>query len=263
MTNQVLAGKSIIITGIGPGFGRTLAEQAALLGGHVCMVSRTSGIMDEVSKTISASGGKSTSILADITSEEDCQRVAEHAESTFGSIDGLVNSAYNPGDIAPVTDIDLNSLSSAFEVTVIGTLKMIKACVPVMRRNGGGSVVNIGSQVARKVVDNQGGYSSTKAALSALTRQLAAEHGVDNIRFNTAAFGWTVSPPARAWLEQIEQQGGATVQDAIDQIAQGIALKRVPEEIECSQAALMLLSDYMKIVNGATLDINGGEYMCL
>jgi NAD(P)-dependent dehydrogenase (short-subunit alcohol dehydrogenase family) len=189
--------------------------------------------------------------------------VAAECVAAFGRIDGLVNSAYRPGDIKPVNEIDLDELGRAFDVTVIGTLRMIRAVVPAMERQGGGAIVNIGSQVARKIVPNQGGYAATKAALSALTRQLAAELGPLNIRVNTPAFGWTISPPAQTWLEQREAEGGQTVQAAVEEIASGIALRRVPQEVECAHAALAFVSDAMQVVTGATLDINGGEYMPL
>jgi NAD(P)-dependent dehydrogenase (short-subunit alcohol dehydrogenase family) len=259
----MLAGKVVIVTGIGPGFGRVLAQEAAALGARVAMVSRSGAIMGEVAQTIAEAGGEAIRIEGDITSEADCQRIVADTLKAFGRIDGLVNSAYRPGDIKPVVDIDLDELAAAFNVTVIGTLRLIRAVVPVMERQGGGSIVNIGSQVARKIVTNQGGYAAVKSALAALTRQLASELGPKGIRFNTPAFGWTISPPARAWLEQCEAEGGQKVDEAIAQIASTIALRRVPGEVECAHAALAFVSDAMRVVTGATLDINGGEHMAL
>ena len=260
---SLLAGKVVIVTGIGPGFGRVLAEEAARLGARVAMVSRSTTLMGEVSELIAREGGEAIAVQADITRQADCQRVVDETLRAFGRIDGLVNSAYRPGDIRPVNEIDLDELAAAFDVTVLGTLRMIRAVVPAMERQGGGSIVNVGSQVARKIVLNQGGYAATKAALSALTRQLAAELGPLNIRVNTPAFGWTISPPARAWLEEQEAAGGPTVEASVAEIASGIALRRVPGEVECAHAALALVSDAMRVVTGATLDVNGGEYMPL
>jgi NAD(P)-dependent dehydrogenase (short-subunit alcohol dehydrogenase family) len=260
---KLLDGKSVIVTGLGPGLGRVLAEEAARQGANVAMVSRSTAIMEEVSAAIEATGGRTLVIQADVTRDADCARVAERTVAAFGRIDGLVNSAYRPGDIKPVLEIDLEELARAFEVTVIGTLRMIRAVVPQMERQGGGAIVNIGSQVARKFVNNQGGYAATKAAQAALTRYLAVELGAKNIRFNTPSFGWTISPPARAWLERLEAEGGPAVEQSIAGIASGLALGRVPRDEEYAQAALALLSDYFSSVTGATLDVNGGEYMPL
>ncbi|WP_336951302.1 SDR family oxidoreductase [Sphingobium aromaticivastans] len=263
MVAQMLEGKSVIITGIGPGFGRVLGEEAARMGAKVALVSRSAGIMQEVASAIADFGGTAITIQADITSQADCDRVAAETIGAFGRIDGLVNSAYKPGDIRPVTELDLDELRAAMDVTVIGTMRMIRAVVPQMTAQGDGAIVNIGSQVARKIVPNQGGYAATKAALSALSRQLAAELGPVGIRVNMPAFGWTISPPARAYLEQQEAEGGPTYQQSVDAIAANIALRRVPGEVECAHAALAFVGDVMRVVTGSTLDVNGGEFMPL
>ena len=260
---RILEGKTVVVTGIGPGLGRVLAEEAARQGAQVAMVSRSTAIMEEVAAAIEAEGGRALAIQADITADADCAAVAARTLAVFGRIDGLVNSAYRPGDIKPVMELDLDELARAFDVTVLGTLRMIRAVVPQMTAQGGGAIINVGSPVARKHVLNQGGYAATKAAQAALTRYLAIELGEKNIRINTPAFGWTISPPARAWLERQEAEGGPTVADSIAEVAAGLALKRVPADEEYARSALALLSDYFASVTGATLDVNGGEYMTL
>ena len=259
----MLTEKIVIVTGIGPGLGRTIAVEAARSGANVAMVSRTDAIMAEVADEIAALGRKSIRICADITSQNDCDRAAAETVAAFGRIDGLVNSAYFPGTLAPVLDRDLDALSRAFEVTVMGMIRMIRAVVPQMETQGGGSIVNVGSQVARKVVANQGGYAATKAAQASLTRYLAAELGAKGIRFNTPAIGWTMSAPARAWLESEAARGGPSVAEAEAEISATMALGRVPSDAECARGILVFLSDTLSAVTGATLDINGGDYLPL
>jgi NAD(P)-dependent dehydrogenase (short-subunit alcohol dehydrogenase family) len=259
----MLEGKAIIVTGIGPGLGRTIASEAARMGGDVVMVSRSGAIMEEVAAQIAGHGRRALAVRADITSDADCARVAAEAVGAFGRIDGLVNSAYSPGTLAPVLDLDLDALGRAFEVTVMGTLRMIRAVVPQMTAQGGGAIVNVGSQVARKVVRDQGGYAATKAAQASLTRYLAAELGPRGVRCNTPAIGWTMSAPARAWLAQNAAEGGPGVDEAEAAIAATMALGRVPTDEECARGVLVLLSDELGMVTGATLDLNGGDYMPL
>jgi NAD(P)-dependent dehydrogenase (short-subunit alcohol dehydrogenase family) len=202
-------------------------------------------------------------VRADVTNDADCAAVVEQAVSAFGRIDGLVNSAYFPGSLAPVIDLDLDALGRAFEVTVMGTIRMIKAVVPQMERQGGGAIVNVGSQVARKVVEHQGGYAATKAAQASLTRYLAKELGQKGIRVNTPAIGWTMSAPARAWLESEAGKGGPSVAEAEAAISATMALGRVPSDEECARGILIFLLDELSSVTGATLDINGGDYLPL
>ncbi|MCX7283609.1 MAG: SDR family oxidoreductase [Novosphingobium sp.] len=259
----MLTEKIVIVTGIGPGLGRTIALEAARFGADVAMVSRTDTIMAEVAEEIASLGRRSIRICADITSQEDCDRAAAETTAAFGRIDGLVNSAYFPGALSAVLDLDLDALGRAFEVTVMGMIRMIRAVVPQMESQGGGSIVNVGSQVARKVVANQGGYAATKAAQASLTRYLAAELGAKGIRFNTPAIGWTMSAPARAWLEGEAARGGPSVAEAEAGIAATMALGRVPSDAECAKGILVFLSDTLSAVTGATLDINGGDYLPL
>lgn len=259
----ILTGKAIIVTGIGPGLGRTIAAEAARMGADVAMVSRSGAIMAEVAEEIAALGRRSAQIRADITTDADCTRAVAEAVEAFGRIDGLVNSAYFPGALAPVLDLDLDALGRAFEVTVMGTIRMIRAAVPHFEQHGGGAIVNVGSQVARKVVEHQGGYAATKAAQASLSRYLAAELGPRGIRVNTPAIGWTMSAPARAWLEGEAAKGGPSVAEAEAAISATMALRRVPTDEECARGILIFLSDELSSVTGATLDINGGDYLPL
>ena len=120
---SLLAQKVVIVTGIGPGFGRVLAEEAATLGAKVAMVSRSPELMGEVAEKIASNGGEAITVQADVTDLANCQRAADATLEAFGRIDGLVNSAYFPGDIKPVNELDLDALAQAFNVTVLGTLR--------------------------------------------------------------------------------------------------------------------------------------------
>ena len=260
---RILDGKVVIVTGIGPAFGRTLALEAAAMGAKVSMVSRSTAIMAEVAETIRDQGGEAITTPADITRDEDCRRVADATIAAFGRIDGLVNSAYRPGDIKPALDIDLDELERAFEVTVSGTMRMVRAVVPAMRRQKAGAIVNVGSQVARKYIQGQGGYGALKAALAVLTRHLATELGPDGIRVNTPAFGWTVTEPVRDYWRREHEAGGPSAEEAERAVAETLALRTVPNEVACARAALLFVSDLTAAVTGATLDINGGDYMPL
>jgi NAD(P)-dependent dehydrogenase (short-subunit alcohol dehydrogenase family) len=259
----ILAGKSVIITGIGPAFGRTLALEAADMGARLSLVSRSTTVMNEVAAEVKASGGEAITTVADITSEQDCARVAEATIAAFGRIDGLVNSAYRPGDISPALELDLDELKRAFDVTVVGTMRMTRAVVQQMEKQASGAIVNIGSQVARKFILGQGGYGSLKAALSVLTRHLAEELGPKGIRVNTPAFGWTVTEPVRAYWREQEAKGGPSPGEAERAVAQTLALRRVPDEAACARAALLFVSELTSPVTGAILDINGGDFMPL
>ncbi|MFM2370733.1 MAG: hypothetical protein RIS85_455, partial [Pseudomonadota bacterium] len=87
----MLQDKVVIVTGIGPGLGRTIASEAARMGADLVMVSRSGTIMEEVAQEIAGHGRRAVQVRADITSAEDCATVAAQAVEAFGRIDGLVN----------------------------------------------------------------------------------------------------------------------------------------------------------------------------
>ncbi|PWR22821.1 SDR family oxidoreductase [Zavarzinia aquatilis] len=258
---MLLKDKVVIVTGIGPGMGAKMARDAALAGARVVMMSRSDFVMGDVLKDILATGGKAVSVLGDVTKPEDCARVAATAIEAFGTIDGLINSAYYHPPMVPLLDNDADDLRMAFDVIVGGALNMIRAVLPSFEAKGKGSVVNIGTMADRKPMAGEGGYVLAKGALASLTRQLALELGPKGVRVNMTTMGWLGGPATDMFFEWRAMTMGKTKEEAVAEAAARIALGKIPPDEECGRAALMLLSDYAVQVTGATLDVNGGEYM--
>lgn len=258
---MLLQNKVVIVTGIGPGMGAKMVRDAASAGASVVAMSRSDFIMGDVVKAVTEAGGKAIGVLGDVTKPEDCARVAAQAVETFGTIDGLVNSAYYHPPMVPLLDNDTDDLRQAFDVIVGGALNMIRAVLPSFEAKGRGAIVNIGTMANRKPMLGEGGYVLAKGALSSLTRQLALELGPKGIRVNMTAMGWLGGPATDMFFEWRAMSTGKTKEEAVAEAEARIALGRIPPDEECGRAALMLLSDYAVQVTGATLDVNGGEYM--
>jgi NAD(P)-dependent dehydrogenase (short-subunit alcohol dehydrogenase family) len=107
----------------------------------------------------------------------------------------------------------------------------------------------------------EGGYAVAKAAMTCATLFMALEMGEHNIRVNQAIMGWLDGPGVRFYLQMESEAKGITEQDVYDDIASRNPLGRIPTDEACAGAILMLLSGYTSEVTGATLDVNGGEYM--
>ncbi|MCF4165255.1 SDR family oxidoreductase [Zavarzinia compransoris] len=258
---MLLQDKVVIVTGIGPGMGAKMARDAAAAGARVVMMSRSDFIMKDVVTEIEAAGGTVTAALGDVAKPEDCERVAKTAIDTYGTIDGLINSAYYHPPMVPLLDNDADDLRQAFDVIVGGALNMVRAVRPTMQAKGKGAVVNIGTMADRKPMAGEGGYVLAKGALAALTRQLALELGPEGIRVNMTVMGWLGGPATDMFFEWRAMSTGKTKEDAVAEATARIALGRIPPDDECGRAALMLLSDYAVQISGAMLDVNGGEYM--
>jgi NAD(P)-dependent dehydrogenase (short-subunit alcohol dehydrogenase family) len=256
----MLKDKIVIVTGIGPGMGRKLALEAAKAGAKLVLAARSRDFVEGVAREI---GFDAIAVTADVSKPADCARIAAAAIERFGRIDGLVNSAYGAGAFVAFEESDLDEWRKAMEVTLFGSLQMVKAVLPHMKAAGGGSIVNVSTMETRKPIAGHGSYVVPKVALSGATRQLAAELGKYNIRVNTAVMGWMWGAPVEGYVNYMAQQSGQPVDQIKAGIAANIALGHIPPDQDCAKSIILLLSDYACEVTGASLDINGGEFMPL
>jgi NAD(P)-dependent dehydrogenase (short-subunit alcohol dehydrogenase family) len=260
---MILSGKSIIVTGIGPGMGRKLAIEAASEGARLILAARSQGFVEGVAREIVESGGSAVAVTADVSRQADCDRIAAAAVAEFGRIDGLVNSAYGSGPFVSFEEGDLADWRKSMEVTLFGALQMIKSALPQMKANGGGSIVNVSTMETRKPLPGHGVYAVPKSALSGATRQLAVELGKYRIRVNTAVMGWMWGAPVEGYINHMAAGDAARADQMIAGIAANIPLGRIPPDQDCAKTILALLSDYTSQVTGASVEVNGGEYMAL
>jgi NAD(P)-dependent dehydrogenase (short-subunit alcohol dehydrogenase family) len=258
---MILRDKVVIVTGVGSGMGRQLCLGAARDGAKVVVASRTAAFVDRVASEIRSDGGEALSVPSDVTRDADCTRITERALSKFGRIDGLVNSAYHHPMFQTLLEADLEDWKKAMDVACFGALRMIRAVLPVMKAQGGGAIVNVGTLTTRKPMPGEAGYAIAKSALSQVTRHMATELGQYNIRVNQALMGWMMGAPLRSYFERASQASGRPVDAFVKEVASRIPLGRIPNDADCAKVVLMLLSDYASEMTGAMVDVNGGEYM--
>lgn len=261
---MLLKDKIVVVSGIGPGLGQELAMAAAREGAAGLVIcARTASKLSDCARAIAAEG-LNTRVLevpTDIADLAQCQALVAKAESTFGRIDVLLNSAYVPGNFSPILDADLNSWRQAMDVNLFGTMQLTLEVAKVMKAQGGGSIVMVNTMVTRKPLQTQGGYGASKAALLSATQHLALELGQYNIRVNTTFMGWMWGPPVEGYFQYAAQETGATVESLKAEVEKNIPLGRIPDDADCAKAVLLLASDYACVVTGAGLDVNGGEYL--
>jgi NAD(P)-dependent dehydrogenase (short-subunit alcohol dehydrogenase family) len=257
----MLSDEVVVITGVGPGLGAKLAARAAAEGAKVVMAARSTAVMDQVAKEVASVGGEAVGVPCDVRRPEDVQRLVDTAIDRFGTITGLVNSAYSHPGFYDLLDTPEKQLRRSMDIILFGTLGVTNAVVPHMKAAGGGSIVNIGTMTTRKPMRGEGGYAVAKAALNSATHFLALELGEHNIRANQAIMGWLDGPGVRYFLKFTAEQRGVTEQDVYNEIAARNPLGRIPTDEACAGAVLFLLSRLASEVTGATLDVNAGEHM--
>jgi NAD(P)-dependent dehydrogenase (short-subunit alcohol dehydrogenase family) len=257
---MLLKDKVVVISGVGPGLGRKLTLLCVAEGAKVAIGCRNTTFLNDLTAEVKAKGGQVVSSPLDVKNADQCTALVELAATTFGTVDGLVNSAYQyaPGNFE---DIELETWAGAMDVTCFGALRMAKAVLPHMKKAGGGSIVNISTMETRKNRQGEGAYAIPKAALEMATRQLAFELGKYKIRVNSTLMGWMWGVPVENALNGFAKSSGAPLQTIIDGVVTAIPLGEIPTDDDCAKSVVFFLSDYSNVVTGQGLNVNGGEYM--
>lgn len=244
-----LDGKVALISGGARGQGATEGRMMAQEGAKVVL----GDILDEqgraVEAEIRAAGGAATYVHLNVTSESDWQSAVQTAESTYGGLHVLVNNAgiLIRATIEETTEDDFDRIMA---VNVKGVFLGTKHAIPVMRRAGGGSIINISSVAG--LVGSPGetaAYSATKGGVRLFTKSTAIQHASDNIRCNSVHPGPIATDMIKDMLEDPEQW---------EQRMRRLPLKRPGRPEDIAYGVIYLASDESSYVTGAELVIDGG-----
>jgi NAD(P)-dependent dehydrogenase (short-subunit alcohol dehydrogenase family) len=257
----MLRDEVVVITGVGPGLGSKLALRAAAEGAKVVMAARSTDVMKQVEKDVLAAGGEAVGVRCDVRKPEDVATLVSTAVDRFGTITGLVNSAFGHPGFFDLLDTPEKAIRRSMDIILYGALQVTREVVPHMKAAGRGSIVNIGTMAMRKPMRGEAGYAVAKAAMATATQFLALELGEHGIRANQAVMGWLDGPGVRFYLKLTADARGVGEQDVYDEIAARNPLGRIPTDEACAGAVLFLLSRAASEITGAVLDVNGGEYM--
>ncbi|MEU4561588.1 SDR family oxidoreductase [Actinoplanes sp. NPDC023936] len=252
----MLAGKVVVVAGVGPGLGQEIAVRAARHGADLVLAARTASFLSEVA---AKAGGKALVATVDLADEAATERLAAAALDEFGRVDVLVHNAFSMPPMRGLTTVDLPDLSASFDANVVAALRTIRAFTPSLVESGG-SIVVVNSAVLRHSRKPFGPYKIAKAALLAATQNLASELGPSGVRVNSVAPGWIWADTLRAWFSYLAAQRDVPAQQIYDETAATIDLRRLPEPGEVADAVLFLASDLARGITGQCLDVNCGEF---
>lgn len=166
--------KAVLITGASSGIGEDVALGFARQGARVALLARRKERLEDLASRITLAGGSAVAISCDVTKRAALDEAIEQVNRSFGRIDILVNSA---GVLIPdpVEKIKPRDLEHMMNVNLYGALHTIQAVIPIMRRQGAGSIINIASLAGRRGISPLGGYCATKFAMVGLTEALRME----------------------------------------------------------------------------------------
>jgi NAD(P)-dependent dehydrogenase (short-subunit alcohol dehydrogenase family) len=248
-----LKGKVALITGAGAGLGRAIAICFAREGAHVFVTDRDGESAETVAREIADAGGNSSALTADITDLADVKTMFEAVERAFGRLDILVNNAgiSRRGDFKDLSDEDW---SEVLDVNLQGVVRCTREALGLLKASGKASVVNLASIMERRHIRQISPYSTTKAAVAALSRSLAVECAPMGIRVNYLCPGYVETALTARFLRNPVIREGLIAKTPLRRLAE-------PEEV--AMAALFLASDESSYVTGEGLTVDGGMSIAL
>ncbi len=252
-----LKNKVAIITGGTSGIGKATALRFAEEGANIIITGRRLELGKAVEAECRLRGGQCLFVEADHTKAEDCQRVIDSSIREFGRIDILFNNA---GIVTKgMADTTPEAVwRETLEINVTAVWRMCSLVIPQMKKQGGGVVVNNGSDWSLVAGKNALPYIVSKGAVGMMTKAMALDYARDNIRVNAVCPGDTF---VDRWMEKgyFEGSDPITLEDAIKEASEYIPMGRFGKPEEIANAVLFLASDESTFVTGHLLLADGGN----
>ncbi|KAM7526903.1 hypothetical protein LguiA_016805 [Lonicera macranthoides] len=257
---DILRGKVALLTGGGSGIGFEISTQFGKHGASVAIMGRRKSVLDSAVSTLQSLGIPAVGFEGDVRKQEDAKRVVESTVKHFGKLDILVNSAAGNFLVSP-EDLSPNGFRTVMDIDSVGTFTMSHEALKYLKKGGpgrssstsGGMILNISATLHYTAAWYQIHVSAAKAAVDAITRNLALEWGTDyDIRVNGIAPGPIADTAGMSKLGP----------DEINSKARDyMPLYKLGEKWDIAMSALFLASDAGKYINGTTIVVDGGLWL--
>jgi len=244
-----LQGKVALVTGAAQGFGFAIAETYARLGAQVMLCDVQGDKAAEAARTI---GHHALAGTADVSKARDVRTIVNRTVDAFGRLDIVVNNAGVSHRNQPMLDVDEQEFDRVYNTNVKSIFHMAHAVVPLMREQGGGSIINIGSTAAIRPRPGLTWYNGSKGAVHLISKSMAVELAPDNIRVNVIAPVAGETPLLATFMGEDTPERRAAFRAVIP-------LGRFSQPQDIANAALYLASDEAQFLTGVILEVDGGR----
>ncbi|GAA4717860.1 NAD(P)-dependent dehydrogenase, short-chain alcohol dehydrogenase family [Promicromonospora umidemergens] len=252
--------RTVVVTGSAAGIGQHIAADFARSGARLVLADVQP--VDETLTLVQAAGAEAHHVHCDITDEGSVRSFGERvAEICGGSLDVLVNNAGINGEAQLVQDMPLASWQRTIATNLTGTMLVTRELIPLLAADGGGQIVNIASNVARRGLPYRADYVASKWALLGLTQTLALELVEDGIRVNAVCPGPVEVDRIEKVMQSHAEAEGRPVEDVRREWEAGSPMGRFIEPGEVAAVVSFLASDESSAMTGQALNVTGGQIM--
>jgi NAD(P)-dependent dehydrogenase (short-subunit alcohol dehydrogenase family) len=256
---MMLKDKVVVVLGVGPGVGRSIALASAREGADVVLAARTESRLRELAKEVEAQDGqagrrRALVVPTDLTDPDAGQRLAEASMAEFGKVDSLVYNALVMPPLKDLMKVDPAAVQDGFSSNTIAALRVVQPFIMIK------SIVFVNSMVVRFSQRTMGPYKMAKAALLAMASSLATELGPKGIRVNSVAPGNIRGDSLDYYFSYLGHKRGVDPSVIEEETAARSDLRRLVEPDDVAEAVVFLASDRARAITGQCLDVNCGEY---
>ncbi len=244
-----MRGHVAIVTGAAQGVGKGIAAALLERGASVFLVDIQADVLDATAAELSTAG-RVEKLVADLRDPDNAQRIVTAAVAAFGTVHGLVNNAIATNEPKAFVDITTGDLALGYDVGPRATFLLMQAVHPVMVKEGGGSIVNLGSGTGTGGDLKWGGYAAAKEAIRGLSKVAALEWGRDNIRVNVIC-PFAESDGVKLWKQ--------FAPDDYAKAVRRVPMKRIGDvRTDVGALAAFLLSTDASFITAQTIHVDGG-----
>ncbi len=259
---MILAGKTVLVSGVGDGLGGAIARRVLRDGGKLVLGARSRDKLEALANELDPEGARSLAHAFDISDEAACRGIVDAAVARFGGLDAMVQVAALDAVFGNLETTRAEDWRRVMEVNVIGATQLCRACVPALAARGGGALVLIGSQSYALPPDTpQLAYAASKGALLSASLQMAFELGAQKIRVNTVIPTWMWGPPVEGYVKWQAKERGVPEAEIKAGIEARFPLGVIPADDDVAEVAVLFCSDRMQMVTGQYLRVDAGEKM--
>ena len=253
-----LRGRRALVTAASKGLGLASARALAAEGCHVAISSHNAGHLEAATGALQKEGHRVDARIADLRNADECRALMEWAVATLGGLDVLVNNCGGP-TFGTVEGLDDAAWGEAFNLVLMSAVRLSRAALPALRRDGGGAIVNLTSIAAHQPIDNLVLSNALRPAVVAMGKTLAKE-AAPEVRVNSILTGFFETDRVLNENRHQAQTLGMDVEEIRARSVRQIPLKRYGRPEELAMAVVFLAGDAASFITGATLAVDGGQY---